>query len=623
MPQPLTNDYLVEAENGFVGMQSRTNPLELQPGYLQLSQNMRLDRNTAAVRKGLKRMTPNDIAGAAIYASNTFLALDGTEYIILASSDRLHVYNIQTESINDSVLYPAGRTITANDPCDLVQANNVLYILRGSGGDLKTAQGVTFASSISASTSNATITLNNHGYTSGDEVIVSGITSTPVNAYNGSFIVTVIDVNTFQYTINSIPSIPSTQPNPIYCQKGKAPLVWDGANTITVTPQGSSSLGSANMPCADFGIYSTNRLIYKLKRDQIAASDYLSFDTWDLQFSQFTINLGANDYIVGFQDWQQNQFLIFQRNSIYYAYVDPNGYTAGAPPGGNTTIQTLTSEFGCSARRSIVQAGQYIFFLSDNGVYLLNPSLDLKLLGNTTPLSNSISDIMARINVDYVKNAVGTVFNNRYYLAVPIDGSTRNNAVLVYSMLNKEWESIDTYPAGMYVDNFVIALYTTSATSYTGAAKRLYAINQEKGIFLTEENNYDEFAFTYGTPTLPFTVPYTMTSGFTQYPIAGKLVTRRYFYNNYSAKHFSSAEMDILCNASDSLKVTAITINPDNSKQVFNFASSTYQDYTKRFRIASRGFGLDLQIESLSGRPTIRGLRITSTVPGRNLISET
>jgi len=611
MAQPLTNDYLVEAENGFIGMQSRTNPLELEPGYLQLSQNMRLDRNTAAVRKGLKRMTPSGISSAAIYASNTFLALDGTEYIVLASNDRLYVYNISTQSINSSILYPTGRTIAATDNCDLVQANNVLYILRGSGGTLRSPN------SIARVGGTVTVTFYGHGYSNGDEVIITGATQTD---YNGSFIIFYINADVFQYTISTTPTTPAG--GTIYCQKGKAPLVWDGATTVSVTPQGASSLSAANMPCSDFGIYSTNRLIYKLQRDKIAASDYLSNNTWDLQFSQFTINLGANDYIVGFQDWQQNQFLIFQRNSIYYAYVDPNGYVSGSPPGGNTTIQTLTSEFGCSARRSIVQAGEFIFFLSDNGVYLLNPSLDLKLLGNTTPLSNNISDIMSRINVDYVSNAVGTVFNNRYYLAVPIDGATRNNAVLIYSMLNKQWESIDTYPSGMYIDNFVVALYTTSSTTYTGAAKRLYAINQEKGIFLTEENNYDEFDFTTGTPTLPFTLPATISNGFTQYPIAGKIITRRYFYNNYSAKHFSSAEMDILCNAGDSLKVTANTVNPDNTKQIFNFSSSTAQDYTKRFRIASRGFGLDMQIESITGRPTIRGLRITSTVPGRTLISE-
>ena len=612
MSKPLTNDYLVEAENGFIGMQSRTNPLELEPGYLQLSQNMRLDRNTAAVRKGLKRMTPSGISSAAIYASNTFLALDGTEYIVLASNDRLYVYNISTQSINSSILYPTGRTIAATDNCDLVQANNVLYILRGSGGPLRSPN------SIAQVGGTVTVTFYGHGYSNGDEIIITGATQTD---YNGSFIIFYINADVFQYSISTTPTTPAG--GTIYCQKGKAPLVWDGATTVSVTPQGASSLAAANMPCSDFGFYSTNRLIYKLQRDKIAASDYLSNDTWDLQFSQFTINLGANDYIVGFQDWQQDQFLIFQRNSIYYAYVDPNGYTSGAPPGGNTTIQTLTSEFGCSARRSIVQAGEFIFFLSDNGVYLLNPSLDLKLLGNTTPLSNNISDIMSRINVDYVSNAVGTVFNNRYYLAVPIDGATRNNAVLIYSMLNKQWESIDTYPSGMYIDNFVVALYTTSSTSYTGAAKRLYAINQEKGIFLTEENNYDEFDFTTGTPTLPFTLPATISNGFTQYPIAGKIITRRYFYNNYSAKHFSSGEMDILCNAGDSLKVTANTVNPDNTKQVFNFSSSTAQDYTKRFRIASRGFGLDMQIESITGRPTVRGLRITSTVPGKTLISET
>jgi len=368
------------------------------------------------------------------------------------------------------------------------------------------------------------------------------------------------------------------------------------------------------MPCSDFGLYFKNRLVVKTARDRIAASDYLDYNTWDVDFAQFAINLGANDAIVGFQPWQEDKFIIFERNSIYYAYIDPNGYTSGAAPGGNSFIQSLTAEFGCSARRTVVNAGEYIFFLSDNGVYLLNPSLDLKLLGNTTPLSDPISDIIGRINATAVSNAVGRMFNNRYYLAVPIDGSTRNNAVLVYSMLNKAWESIDTFPTGMYVDNFIVSLY--------GQAKRMYAINRENGIFLCEELNYDEFDNLTGTPTLPFQIPAYITNNFRQYQVAGQILTRRYFYNTFTAKRFASGEVDILSNANDTLVITAIAKNPDNSSEVFTFASGSTQDYTKRFPIAKRGFGLDLKFESTFGRPTIRGLRVNATVPGRDLVSE-
>jgi len=80
--------------------------------------------------------------------------------------------------------------------------------------------------------------------------------------------------------------------------------------------------------------------------------------------------------------------------------------------------------------------------------------------------------------------------------------------------------------------------------------------------------------------------------------------------------------MDMSMVGSDALNVVAKAVNPDNSSQVFAFTSSTAEDYTKRFRIAKRGFGLDLEINTTSGRPTIGGLRVYAVVPGKQVISE-
>lgn len=596
------DQYLVEAENGFVGMISRNNPLELQPGFCQYAQNMRFDRGTAAVRAGLKRLTAGDLVGEDVFASGVYSDVSGIDYILLVVEDGLFTLNTSTSSLSSKINFPTGRTVTATDQCDVTQANNVAYIFRGQGAAAKSV------TSITRSSTTATVTLSSHGYASGDEVIITGATQTE---YNGSFVITVTDANTFTYTVSGSPATPAT--GTIYAQKGKSTLVWDGATTISVVPQGSSTPGAENMPTADFGLYFKNRLVVKQARDRIAASDYLDYNTWDLDFAQFVINLGANDYIVGFQPWQEDKFIIFQRNSLYYAYIDPNGYTPGAAPGGNTFIQSLTAEFGCSARKSIVNAGEFIFFLSDNGVYLLNPSLDLKLLGNTTPLSDPISNIMARVNANAASRAVGKVYDNRYYLAVPLDGATRNNAVLVYSLLNKAWESVDTFPAGFYVDNMVIAIY--------GNTKRLFFTNRENGIFLAEELGSDQYDDVSGSPTLPFVLPAELLTTFQSYPIAGQLITRRYFYDTYAQKRFSSADVDINCEMGDALAITAVATNPDSSAEVFRFSSSTTEDYTKSFRIAKRGFGLDLQIDSITGRPVVRGLRVTATVPGRTLVS--
>ena len=599
----LSNQYMVEAENGFIGMQSRLNPLQLEPGYVQYSQNMRMDLGVAITRKGQKRLTTVDITGLPIYGSGVYSTAAGVEYIVMAMASAIYVYNTATLTVGSAINYPTGRTIAATDKVDLVQANNVMYIFRGQGSDPVSVTSITRVSTT------ATVTITAHGFSNGNEVIISGATQTD---YNGSFVISNVTANTFDYTVGGTPATPAT--GTIVCKKGKAPLVWDGVSTVSVVPQGVTTGAAANMPCSDFGLYFKNRLIVKTARDRIAASDYLDYNTWDVDFAQFVINLGANDSIVGFQPWQEDKFIIFERNSIYYAYIDPNGYTSGAAPGGTSFIQSLTSEFGCSARRTVVNAGEYIFFLSDNGVYLLNPSLDLKLLGNTTPLSDPISDIIARINATAVAGAVGRTFNNRYYLAVPIDGATRNNVVLVYSLLNKAWESIDTFPTGMYVDNFVVSLY--------GEKKRLYAINQEFGIFLSEELNFDELQSTTGTPTIPFQLPSQITNAFIQYQVAGQILTRRYFFNTFTAKRFASGEVDILSNSNDSMTITAVAVNPDNSSEVFAFSASANEDFTKRFPIAKRGFGLDLKFDTVFGRPTIRGLRVNATVPGRDLVSE-
>ena len=393
---------------------------------------------------------------------------------------------------------------------------------------------------------------------------------------------------------------------------GKPVMYWDGSAPIVVMPNNVLSGSNATFPPTDFGIYFQNRIVVKRDRDNIAASDILDFGTWDLTFNQFKINLGANDSIVGFLPWQEDKIVLFQRNSIYYAYIDPNGYTTGAGPGGGSYVKTLTFDIGCNARRSIVNAGDHIFFLSDSGVHILTPSLDLKLLGNQQPLSAPIADIISKINISAASGGVGRIHNNRYYLAVPINGATRNNAVLVYSMLNKAWESIDIYPTGMFIDNFCIALQ--------GQGRRMFATSREGGIFLLEEAVNDEFEVLTNNPVIPFVLPAVINTSYLQHSVAGQVLTRRYHFGSFAEKRFSSARMDFSLNAGDSVQVTAIASNPDSSQVVLSFGSGTDEDYTKRVRIAQRGAGVDLLVESVTGRPTIRGLSVDAAIVGGRLV---
>ncbi len=525
---PLDSEILIDGENGFIGMASRSNPTTIPAGYVQYAQNMRFDRGVASVRGGSKRLTAGDAVGQTIYGSGVWSdPTTGVEKIVLVGGSALYIYNTSTNGVV-TVSYPSGQTVGSSDAVDVIQANNLFYILRGQ-------------------------------------------------------------------------------------TSGKSPLFWDGASTITVAPSGTPSGSAANFPPSDFGLYFQNRIVVKRDRDEIACSDILDFDTWDLTFNQWKINLGANDAIIGFQPWQEDKFIIFQRNSIYYAYIDANGYATGAGPGANSYVKSLTFELGCNARRSIVNAGANLFFLSDSGVHILTPSLDLKLTGNQRPLSEPISDIIARINVAAVANAVGRVHNNRYYLALPLDGATRNNAVLVYSMLNQSWESVDTYPAGMFVDNLLAAKYGTS--------QRLYATNAEGGIYLLEELSQDEFGVGASNPRLPFTPPAVINTAFTLHNIAGQLLTRRYYFNTYHEKRFCSVQADFNMHSGDAVKISAVVVNPDSTSEVLQFGSGTDEDFTRRARLGQSGYGLDLLFESVTKRPVVRGFRVEATVPGGTLIS--
>ena len=52
---PLNDSYLRDGDVAFVGLNSRDNPAYLPQGYVSYSQNFRLDRGVATVRKGLQR----------------------------------------------------------------------------------------------------------------------------------------------------------------------------------------------------------------------------------------------------------------------------------------------------------------------------------------------------------------------------------------------------------------------------------------------------------------------------------------------------------------------------------------------------------------------------------------
>lgn len=625
---------LTEGDTNFIGVNSRLDPGNLQPGYVQYSQNMRLQRGTAQPRKGTKRLTDQSLNSLTMVGSGLYVNSSGQDNIVMVFTDRIHLYNTETQSLSGAKTFPTGRDIDFGGVCDVVQALDKLYIFRGQYDRTIYSSTITNSSITNGSTGTITVTTASaHGYSTGDEVtVLHTVANTSEVAVNGSKVITVTGANTFTFsftnTTGSTFQAHTNHPN-FTAQRGKPPLIWDGtSSSLTYAEQDYLVSGSSftqvtvSVPCGDFAIYFQNRLCIKVEDYQIAVSDILA-ENCDLGLNNFLINQGGNDTIVGFLPWIENQFLVFMQRSVFVVFVETTSYVNGTSPGSNSSITVVTTQVGCIARKTIVSAGQYVFFLSGKGVHVITPQLDLKLIGNTQPLSEPIDDFFDSVNFAAVKSACAVYYDNRFFISLPTNSSTRNDKTLVYNALNQAWESVDVYPVGMYQDDWLVCQYL--------GKRRLFLLTRFQsplfgGIFLTEEyTGGDEFNSFIGNPILPFYLPAQITTtGGQLVDIDARIRSREYTFDSFFTKRISSGEYQFNNTAGDVVSIVARTHDPDSEQTVlvYTFNGSSQNDSTLRPRIAARGAAIDMEVLFLKGRPSLKGSMVFAINSNRNMDSQ-
>jgi hypothetical protein len=246
-----------------------------------------------------------------------------------------------------------------------------------------------------------------------------------------------------------------------------------------------------------------------------------------------------------------------------------------------------------------------VLFLSDNGVYAAAFGDLYNLRGAGVPLSEPIAATIQRINKDYADKAVAAYFDNRYYLAVPLDASTTNNAILIYNFLNQGWESLDmTGQTGWSISNFVVA-----ANNGFGS---LYTISPSGSIHRVDarEDANDRLSLFAGIPAAI-------------YPIGSGVTTRQYSYGTMDRKKFNSYELHIESSSSESSNSTiyAEVENPDSST-FLGFLSSILgsnlavgEDVSLRGRIGNkRGYGIQMTVAPTNGRPKLRAVKVQAMI---------
>jgi hypothetical protein len=127
---------------------------------------------------------------------------------------------------------------------------------------------------------------------------------------------------------------------------------------------------------------------------------------------------------------------VFRNGSTWIVETGPN---LDVP---DWEVNKASSTVGCCCHGTIVQCGVDVFFLSETGrgVYALSQMPTSNQLGVWTPISIPVKADIDRINWSAVKCARATYWNDLYMLSVPLDKSTFNNYILIYSVTLNTWQ---------------------------------------------------------------------------------------------------------------------------------------------------------------------------------------
>ncbi len=433
-----------------------------------------------------------------------------------------------------------------------------------------------------------------HNLSTGNEVIVEDKAGS--NLVDGErYVVTVVDSTNFTIFVQHANE--TNTPNVIFQQ------------------QVSVGLGFSHMPAPPYAVYHQRRLVMPFKfsvtgtdtftsrgiLDEVIASDILDTDTYDQIYAQYRFNAGEADFNVALHSFSEDNLMVFNRNSIHL--ITNTTSLQGA------STRLLTNEVGCVARQSIVQVGNQVIFLSDNGVYSTQFFDEYNLRGTETPLSEPINVTIQRINKAHRDKSVGVYFDNRYFLAVPLDTSTKNNAIIIYNFLNKQWESIDQVSdADFHISNLLVV--------GEGAERGVYAVNDIGGVQKLDErvDGVDRVITQIGGAEKTINIP-------------GSLTTRQYTLGSLERKNWKQFEMHIESDTSavSNFDISVETENPDANLSLgtlSDFVGSTLaedEDVSIRDRIGNRrGYGIQFTLNNTLGRPKIRAIEADGSISFRS-----
>jgi hypothetical protein len=625
-----------ELDSGFFGFNNRFRPDQLKDGILADSQNGRMDLNGEwQVRKGIEVIsgslltaaggltlpfTLND-AFAPVLDDNSNPAIQAScaysnpnnissQFIVVALNTKAVVVNLTFPFTTTDIAYPLGAPCINADASLLQAFNKVILFRKGKtalvwdgnvANDFILAESGTYIQPVRLGDSGANTSITNglvtvdstaHGLVVGDDIVVTE------GELNGLVVGE-------EYAVSSVPDADSFT--------FFAPKDDSTSHNAHFTKPVSQGIGYIRMPAPAFGVYHGQRLAvpfdYSVNndvnsftergiKDEIIISNGLDIQTYDDLNGKFRLNAGTADFVVGMHSFSEDVLLVFNRSSIHLIQ--------GTTDLKNSVVTLLTDEVGCVSKDTIVQVGNTVLFLSDNGVYGASFQDLYNLRGNEVPLSEAIDKTIKDINRDAWTKSSAVYFDNKYYLAIPVGvGQQLNNKVIIYNFINKQWESIDSVANDLFdFENLIVA--------GDGLSRGVYAVNSFGGVHRLEERVDGIDRITADPST---------AGAISTHDVPAEVTTRQFTLKSIGRKKWNSFELSV---QSSTERASDFTISAETENIDYNLGLGTLssrlrgslldvdEDVSIRGRIGnSRAHGIQFTFNQITGRPRIRSLKVT------------
>jgi|14BtaG_2_1085337.scaffolds.fasta_scaffold01952_3 hypothetical protein len=608
--------------NNVVGYVSGSNYIATRVSATEISINIPV--TTTGAVSGTPTIGAPKLSNAQntrVVGSNNFIdpSNDNEEYILLAGTANAVAVKI-SDGTSTTINYPGGHVIN-EDRATVIQAFDKVFIFEE--GHVPMSWDLNFSNAFTKEESGTftqpTIKASNHTTAAADGLVTVGtITNTGFGALTTGDEIVIVESNMTGLDVDAGYQVASATTTSVSFY---AEVPEEAANkNVSIIGRVSGGAGFTHAPAPGDAIVHRNRLVVPYKftvdagddsytardvTDELLISFPFNSEKFDTTYGTFVTAGGQNDSFVAAFSFAEDKLLVFNRKSIsVITGVDSFNFQ-------EARVQSLTKEVGCLAKDTIVQVGNQILFLSDNGVYGVSFQDLYNLRGNDIPLSAAIDNSMSGPKFSQAaKFSSAVYFDNRYYIAVPASIlSTSNKIVLVYNFLNKAWESIDGYGnADFTIDKLIVAGKSDK--------RGVYAVNSQGGVHRLEASSTD---------TQDSTI--TEIGGSTELDnISTELRTRQYNLKTIDRKKWNNFE--IVMGNMNSVGVDATsqvifyTFNRDTESNVTNFtmpADNNEKGISFRGRIGNkRAYGLEATISNPVGRFELYQFKVAGALTFRS-----